>query len=342
MGALGRLVTRSPRDCNSWITPKLGWFMRNEVARATWSREPSLVSERNTMTEEITRVETVETELPVAPKETKKEPRKKEPGNPCSGRRGIWINLMQPVRAIFFLPAFINVEQARKIVKTGRGKTWGIDDIFYIYPLLAFSLIAALASWLIDSTTLSQILGTAWVLMLGLCLWTMGTDIGSRLVGLIAGLMVTIVTVSVTLQWTGTLEVAGSLRDFVSFFTPEFPTGVALLLNVVLLGPLIQAFLKSRLHETLTTDGNKWIPARLMTEATWDASTHRIYLTTPDWLERVLFGSRDVHVCAIIDAVRSADEIEEKSAFVLPNVWAARIVNDAIQYATSRVEMERR
>ena len=59
-------------------------------------------------------------------------------------------------------------------------------------------------------------------------------------------------------------------------------------------------------------------------------------------LERVLFGSRDVHVCAIIDAVRSADEIEEKSAFVLPNVWAARIVNDAIQYATSREEIERR
>jgi hypothetical protein len=294
------------------------------------------------MTEELTRVESVDVEAPAEPKKTKKEKRLKDPGNPFSGARGFWINFMQPIRALFFLPAFINVEQARKIVKTGRGKTWGIDDIFYVYPLLAYSVIASLVTWLSDSTTLSQLLGTGWVLLLVLCLWTMGTDIGSRLVGLIAGLMVTLVTVSATLQWTGTLEVAGGLRDFVSFFTPEFPTGVALFLNVVLLVPLIQAFVKSRLHETLTTDGNKWIPARLQTEATWDSSTHRIYLTTPDWLERVLFESRDVHVCAIIDSVRSAEEIEEKATFILPNVWAARIVNDAIQYATSRVETQRR
>jgi hypothetical protein len=281
-------------------------------------------------------------ELPVIPKETKEDPFKKDRGNPFSGLRGIWINLTQPLRAIFFLPAFINVEQARKIVKTGRGKAWGIDDIFYIYPLLGYSALAALATWLVDSTVLSQVLGTGWVLLLVICLWTMGTDIGSRLVGLISGLLVTIVTVSATLQWTGTIEVAEGLRSFVSFFTPEFPTGVALFLDVVLLIPLIQAFLKSRLHETLTTDGNKWIPARLQTEATWDSSTHRIYLTTPDWLERVLFASRDMHVCAIIDAVRSSEEIEDKAAFVLPNVWGARIVNDAIQYATSRMEMERR
>lgn len=295
------------------------------------------------MTDDITRVEPVVetgTEVAVLPKEkSEKVIRKKDRGNPFSGFRGLWINLTQPLRAIFFLPAFINVEQARKIVKTGRGKTWGIDDIFYIYPLLGYTLIASLLTWTIDSTTLSQILGTGWVLLLVLCLWTMGTDIGSRLVGLIAGLMVTFIGISATLQWTGTLEVAGGLRDFVSFFTPEFPIGVALFLNVVLLIPMVQAFLKSRLHETLTTDGNKWIPARLQTEATWDSSTHRIYLTTPDWLERILFESRDVHVCAIIDSVRSADEIEEKSAFILPNVWAARIVNDSIQYATSRVEI---
>ena len=268
--------------------------------------QADLVLERNIMTEELTRVESIDVEAAVEPKKTKKEKRLKDPGNPFSGARGFWINFTQPIRALFFLPAFINVEQARKIVKTGRGKTWGIDDIFYVYPLLAYSVIAALVTWLSDSTTLSQLLGTGWVLLLVLCLWTMGTDIGSRLVGLIAGLMVSLVTVSATLQWTGTLEVAGGLRDFVSFFTPEFPTGGALFLNVVLLGPLIQAFVKSRLHETLTTDGNKWIPARLQTEATWDSSTHRIYLTTPDWLERVLFESRDVHVCAIIDSVRSS------------------------------------
>lgn len=292
------------------------------------------------MSEDITRAGPVD--LPVVPEGKIDEPVRKDRGNPFTGLRGLLINLTQPLRLLFFLPAFINVEQARKIVKTGRGKTWGIDDIFYIYPLLGYSLLAALLTWSIDSTTLSQVLGTGWVLMLVLCLWTMGTDIGSRLVGLIAGLVVTIVTVSATLQWTGTLAVAEGLRDFVKFFTPEFPTGVALFLNVVLLVPLIQAFLKSRLHETLTTDGNKWIPARLQTEATWDSSTHRIYLTTPDWLERVLFESRDVHVCAIIDAVRTSEEIEEKSAFILPNVWAARIVNDAIQYATARVETERR
>lgn len=295
------------------------------------------------MSEDITMVEALELEPATAPERIEKESfRKKDCGNPFSGVRGLWINLTQPLRLLFLLPGFINVEQARKIVKTGRGKTWGIDDIFYIYPLLAYSVIAALVTSFIDSTTLSQVLGTGWVLLLVLCLWTMGTDIGSRLVGLIAGLVITAVTVSATLQWTGTLEVAGGLLDFVRFFTPEFPTGVALLLDVVLLVPLIQAFLKSRLHETLTTDGNKWIPARLQTEATWDSSTHRIYLTTPDWLERVLFEARDVHVCAIIDAVRSAEEIEEKSAFLLPNVWAARVVNDAIQYATSRMDTERR
>lgn len=292
------------------------------------------------MTNETTMNEPVATTI--VPEKPEAKPLRKEYGNPFSGLRGLWINLMQPVRALFFLPAFINVEQARRIVKTGRGKTWGIDDIFYIFPLLGFSLLAALATWLVDSTTLSQILGTGWVLLLVLCLWTMGTDIGSRLVGLIAGLAVTVVAMSATLQWTGTLEVAGGLRSFVTFFTPEFPTGVALFLDVVLLVPLTQAFLKSRLHETLTTDGNKWIPARLQTEATWDSSTHRIYLTTPDWLERVLFESRDMHVCAIIDAVRSSEEIEEKSAFILPNVWGARIVNDAIQYATSRMETEKR
>ncbi len=292
------------------------------------------------MSEDIARAGPVD--LPVVPEGKNDEPVRKDRGNPFAGLRGLLINLTQPLRLVFFLPAFINVEQARKIVKTGRGKTWGIDDIFYIYPLLGYSLTAALLTWLIDSTTLSQVLGTGWVLMLVLCLWTMGTDIGSRLVGLIAGLMVTVVTVSATLQWTGTLGVVEGLRDFVTFFTPEFPTGVALFLDIVLLVPLTQAFVKSRVHETLTTDGNKWIPARLQTEATWDSSTHRIYLTTPDWLERVLFESRDVHVCAIIDAVRSSEEIEEKSAFILPNVWAARIVNDAIQYATARVETEKR
>lgn len=267
---------------------------------------------------------------------------KKDRGNPFTGARGLWINLTQPLRAIFFLPGFINIEQARKIVKTGHGRTWGIDDIFYIYPLLAYSLVSALLLNFIESDALSEFLGTGWVLLLVMCLWTMGTDIGSKLVGLIVGLIVTCITVSATLQWTGAASISEGLSSFISFFTPSFPTGTALLLSVVLLGPLIQAFLKSRLHETLTTDGNKWIPARLQTEATWDSSTHRIYLTTPDWLERVFFASRDVHVCAIIDAVRNSEDIEEKAAFVLPNVWSARVVNDAIQYATSRTDTERR
>ena len=119
------------------------------------------------MSEHITSVDPAE--VPQVPK-TDRTAATRDRGNPFSGIRGLWINLTQPLRLLFFLPAFINIEQARKIVKTGRGKTWGIDDIFYVYPLLGYSVLAALATWLSDSPVLSQVLGTGWVLLLAVCL----------------------------------------------------------------------------------------------------------------------------------------------------------------------------
>lgn len=265
-----------------------------------------------------------------------------ERGNPFRGLRGLWVNLTQPIRLFFNPLAFYNIEQARKIVKNGYGTCYGFEDIGYVMPVITLSLIGWGVEAYVQNPIVSIVIGALWVLALALAVFTMGTDIGSRLVGAVIGVLFGVVAVCGVLEYTGTAHVAEGIWDIIKFFSPGFPVGTALLLDVLFLVMLIFAGIKSFTHQSLTTNGNKWQPARFATEATFDNSSHRVYATTPDWIERLIYGSRDIRICPILTAVKDQEELLESAAFILENVFGGRVVYSAIQYAMARSEVEER
>ena len=81
--------------------------------------------------------------------------------------------------------------------------------------------------------------------------------------------------------------------------------------------------------------------SRIATDASYDSGFHRLYSTTPDWLERVFFRSRSICICSSQDKVRKDDdEIENKAVYFLPNVAGASTVISAMEYAASRLDVE--
>ena len=92
----------------------------------------------------------------------------------------------------------------------------------------------------------------------------------------------------------------------------------------------------------LHINGNRWSPSRLNTEATFDSENHRCYARTPDWLERAIFGCRDIHIIPILEA-RSvkAGELEEAAVFSLQNVPAGGLIYAAIEASAAATEVER-
>ena len=234
-----------------------------------------------------------------------------------------------------------------KIVKTGHGHTWGAEKIQFIYPMIPVTVILLLISaiqqavWGEINPGFSSFAQLIWILLLALCVWTIGDDIGGKLVGAVIGVVVAIFAVFIVLQLTGTLNIVGGVGDFIRWVSPQFEPGTAILTAILFAAMWIKSFVKTRVHQTLTTNGNRWNPSRIATDASYDSGFHRLYSTTPDWLERAFFKSRSICICSSQDHVRKDDnEIEAKAVYLLPNVAGASVVISAMEYAASRLDVE--
>lgn len=267
--------------------------------------------------------------------------------NPFRGSRGIYHRIMQPLRMIFYFPLYLNIREAMKIVEAGHGHTWGAEKIMYIFPMIPMTIILLIISaiqqfiWGEINPGFSTFAQLLWITMLSLCIWTIGDDIGGKLVGAAIGVIVGFFGIFSALQITGTLNIVGRIGEFITWISPKFEPGTAILTTILFAAMWVKSYVKTRVHQTLTTNGNRWNPSRIATDASYDSGFHRLYSTTPDWLERAFFKSRSICICSSQDHVRKDDdEIEKKAVYMLPNVAGASIVISAMEYAASRLDIE--
>ena len=260
--------------------------------------------------------------------------------SPFRGMRGKWYYLYQIFQLIFFLPGWFSAREAKKIVATGKGRVYGYNDIIYMYPLLPVTLLFTLIGFQFDSPMILQVLGIAWVLLFLIILTTIAEDIDPKLVGLAAGGFIALAVAWIVLQVTGSVDINEGMWQFLVWFEPEFSPGIAMLLAVGILLLLIYSKVKSRVHQILDINGNRWSPSRLHAEATFDSVNHRIYARTPDWLERGLFGCRDIVIVPILEAHGTSEELAEKAVFSLQNVPAGGWIYAAIESSASATEVE--
>jgi hypothetical protein len=264
--------------------------------------------------------------------------------SPFRGMLGKTYYLRQLFNLIFFLPGFFAGREAKKIVAKGQGKVCGYDDIIYTYPILPITAILAALFYMMDSpapVTL-QTMGVIWAMSLLIILATIGEDISGRLIGAFVGVIIAVGVAWVVLQATGTAEVSGGVWEFLQMFDPTFAPGLPLLVCFGVLVLVIYSAIKSHLSQVLHINGNRWSPSKLNTEATFDSENHRCYARTPDWLERAIYGCRDIHIVPILEA-RSvkAGELEEAAVFSLQNVPSGGLIYAAIESSAAATEVER-
>ena len=279
---------------------------------------------------------------PVAPTSSTRERRLESHESPFRGLSGKLYYVRQFFNLIFFLPGFFSGRQAKKIVATGQGKICGYNDIIYTYPLLPITGVLVCLSYMIDTPMALQVMGVVWAVSLLIILATIGEDISGRLIGAFVGVLIAVSVAWVVLQMTGTAEVSGSVWKFLEAFDPTFTPGLPLLVAFGVLVLLIYSAVQSHLSQVLHINGNRWSPSKLNTEATFDSENHRCYARTPDWLERAIYGCRDIHIIPILEA-RSvkAGELGEAAVFSLQNVPAGGLIYAAIEACAAATEVER-
>ena len=289
-------------------------------------------------------------ELPndVIPEDTSKsakstsEKRLNSHDSPFRGISGKVYYLRQLFNLVFFLPGFFAGRQAKKIVATGQGKVCGYSDIVYSYPILPITGILVGLSHVMDSPVALQIMGVIWAISLLIIIATIGEDISGRLIGAFIGAIIAIGVAWVVLQATGTAEVSGAVWKFLQRFDPTFTPGLPLLVSFGILVLLAYSVIKSHVSQVLHINGNRWSPSKLNTEATFDSENHRCYARTPDWLERALYGCRDIHIIPILEARSAkAGELEEAAVYSLANVPAGGLIYAAIEASAAATDVER-
>jgi hypothetical protein len=262
--------------------------------------------------------------------------------SPFRGIAGKTFYLRQLFNLVFFLPGFFAGRQAKKIVATGKGTVRGYNDIIYTYPLLPITALLVVLSHMIDSPVALQIMGVIWAVSLMAIIATIGEDVSGRMIGAFIGVIISVGVAWVVLQITGTAEVSGNLWKFLQTFDPTFAPGLALLVAFGILMLLVYSAIKSHLSQIIHINGNRWSPSKLNTEATFDSENHRCYARTPDWLERALYGCRDIHIIPILEARSAkASELGEAAVFSLENVPAGGLIYAAIEASAAATEVER-
>jgi hypothetical protein len=285
--------------------------------------------------------EEVKEEAPKPPKSTR-DKRLESHESPFRGLAGKTFYLRQLYHLVFFLPGFFAGRQAKKIVATGKGKVCGYDDIIYTYPILPITGILVGLSYMTDSPVALQIMGVVWAISFIVIIATIGEDISGRLIGAFIGVIIAVCVAWVTLQTTGTAEVSGNLWKFLQTFDPTFTPGLPLLVSFGILMLLIYSAIKSHLSQVIHINGNRWSPSKLNTEATFDSENHRCYARTPDWLERAIFGCRDIHIIPILEARSAkAGELGEAAVFSLENVPSGGLIYAAIEASAAATEVAR-
>ena len=262
--------------------------------------------------------------------------------SPFRGIAGKTYYLRQLFNLIFFLPGFFAGREAKKIVATGKGKVCGYNDIVYTYPILPITGILVSISYMTDDPVTLQIMGVIWAVSLLIILATIGEDISGRLIGAFVGAIMAVGVAWVVLQATGTAEVSTGVWKFLQTFDPTFTPGLPLLVAFGVLILLIYSAIKSHVSQVLHINGNRWSPSKLNTEATFDSENHRCYARTPDWLERAIYGCRDIHIIPILEARSAkAGELGEAAVFSLENVPAGGLMYAAIEACAAATEVER-
>ena len=262
--------------------------------------------------------------------------------SPFRGFTGKAFYLQQAFYLVFFLPGFFAGRQARKIVATGKGKVFGYNDLVYAYPLIPVTLILVGLSQIISDPVALQVMGVTWAILLLVVLATIGEDVSGRMVGALIGVIVALSVTWIVLQTTGSVEVSEGVWNFLQNFDPTFTPGLPLLISFGLAIFLIYSVIQSGLSQVLHINGNRWSPSKLNTEATFDSENHRCYARTPDWLERALFGCRDIHIIPILEArsVKGA-ELGEAAVFSLQNVPSGGLIYSAIEASAAATDVER-
>lgn len=276
------------------------------------------------------------------PAKSNRERRLESHDSPFRGFSGKSYYLRQLFNLIFFLPGFFAGRQAKKIVATGYGKVCGYNDIVYTYPILPITGILVGLSYMTQNPVTLQIMGVVWAMSLLIILATIGEDISGRLIGAFVGVIVAVGAAWVVLQATSTADVSGNVWHFLQTFDPTFTTGLPLLVSFGILVLLIYSAIKSHVSQVLHISGNRWSPSKLNTEATFDSENHRCYARTPDWLERAIYGCRDIHIIPILEARSAkAGELGEAAVFSLENVPYGGLIYSAIEASASATEVER-
>ena len=274
------------------------------------------------------------------PRKMVREKRLKSHESPFRGLAGKTYYLRQLFNLVFFLPGFFSARQAKKIVATGKGKVCGYNDFIYAYPILPLTAVLVALSTVVDSPVGLQVMGVVWATSLLAVLATIGEDVSGRMVGGLVGVIIAVVVAWVVLQTTGSVQVSDGVWKFLQTFDPTFSSGLPLLVSFGIFILLIYSVIKSNLSQVLYINGNRWSPSKLNTEATFDSENHRCYARTPDWLERALFGCRDIHLIPILEARSAkAGELGEAAVFSLENVPSGGLIYAAIEASSAATEV---
>jgi hypothetical protein len=276
------------------------------------------------------------------PGKATREKRLKSHDSPFRGLSGKTYYLRQFFNLLFFLPGFFAGREAKKIVATGKGKVCGYNDLIYAYPMLPITAILVGLSTFIDTPVALQIMGVVWAISLLMIISTIGEDVSGRMVGALIGFIIAVTVAWVVLQMTGSVQVSEGVWKFLQTFDPTFTRGLPLLVSFGILVLLVYSMIKSNLSQVLHINGNRWSPSKLNTEATFDSENHRCYARTPDWLERAIFGCRDVHIIPILEAHNAkTGELGEAAVFSLENVPSGGLIYAAIEASAAATEVER-
>jgi hypothetical protein len=280
-----------------------------------------------------------------APKPKTEQPtpgqgRLQRPDSPFRGIRNTLYYIRQILNIVFDLPTYLNERAAHQIVETGRGKISGYNDMIYFYRLIPSTVIMTGLSFVLTSETALLVMGLIWTLMLAFIVLQVAEDISGRMVGLVAGVIVAVAAIWTMLQVTDTLDVNSALWRVVETVKPTYARGPFTFFALIISFFVGGSIFKSRVHQVLNINGNRWTPSRFERGGTFDAVTHKLFVDTPDWAERVV-GYRDLMLVSIA-SVSTGAELQDKADFTLRNVAAASTVFAAIECSAAAQESEQR
>lgn len=242
--------------------------------------------------------------------------------------------------AVWNLPGFLNIMQAKKIRRTGRGRIRGYSKSIYLYPLIPTTLLLSL---LAVSGVSPILLGTIHALLLWFVILVIAENIRGRSQYAVLGSILGIAGLWIALEYGGHYDISGAIQRFVGDIAPQFSIGESLLLAIGFIVSVAIARWRSGRESCIEQNGNNYVSRDLEGDTPYPINEWRIRARTSDMLERLWMSAVDLRILSNFAGGNKAhpDDVgEERAQYVLGNVPCGRWVEAELLAAAAAYDVE--